>query len=1605
MKKTLKRIISVTLAFMLAIAGGSSVKQNVYAESGLVNHGNVTYGASTVGNFTVNGQQAFCMEHEKTSPTTGIEVTEEIYNDENIRKVLYYGYGGAEQWGGFESAEHGIVATSLTLSHYYAGTAIKSANQSFYDFLQTVSDAPDNTISISKSSLESYVEGGVQRTVNVTLNGDYRNTVTFPLPKNVTLHNVTTGITGTGSVTVSGGQTFYLFAPLSLNTTWNSGELKGSLPLYQPILCKTVLPTVQDVVRTGVFDPTNSISLTVKFSALGKGKLKKVDAKTDKPVAGVQLGIYTDKECTDRVEKLTTDSKGTVTSSDMEPGTYYVKEIKAAEGYVRSGKVYTLKIQAGKTTTLEISNKEQLANLTVIKKGKVLTGWSGTDFTYETAQLSGASFKITAGADIYRADGTKVYDEGDTVKAKVTTGTDGSVTVKNLHLGTYIVTETKTIDGYTINTTPKTVTLSYAGQTVEVVEGSASITNTRQTASVEVVKKDLKTKNPLSGGQYTLYAGNDIKNYDGKVIAKKDTALETATTGTDGKASYTVSLPIGNTYYIKETQAPYGYTRNTTDTYTFTFSDLADTEKTVEFSHTFENDFTTAELHMPKLDRETNKAEPQGDATLEGAVYGLYAKEDITHPDGKTGVLYKKDALVARLTTDKNGKAQADKLYLGKYYLKEITPPEGYVLDGTVYNVTFGYKGDLIPVVEESATVTEQVKKQPFCLIKVSDNGLVTELPNLKGAGFTAYLKSALKYDKDGEPDYENSTPVPLGENGETTIYSDEKGYLESIPLPYGTYVVVESVVPHNMTPVNPFEVKVTEHKPDTPQTWRVFSDKEFTAKLKIVKQDEETGKTILLPDTEFKIFNLDSQSYVVQYTTYPSKVRHETFKTDGSGTLTLPERLPVGNYRIEEVDAPDGYLLDEDGICFSVDTDTAYEVDEDTDDIIITSEYPDTSVKGELTIEKEGEALKDHFGSIYAGTQDKDFRYEKTGLAGAEFEVYAAEDICTPDHQTDEDGNRTKFYSKGELVSTLATDEDGKAVLKDLPLGTYRIVETKAPYGHILNKEEQTVTFAYVDEYTPVIQETVSFTNERQKVSLSVKKTDAETGKAVEGAEFSLYAKEDIVNSAGKTIVTADTLLATAVTDEDGTAAFDKDLPFGTYYAKETKIPQGYVSTEETIEFSPSYQGQDVKTVTIETAFENTPTTVEFTKTDLTGEKELDGARLTVTDLFGNIIDTWVSEAGKAHTIKNLTAGKTYLLKEETAPEGYATAESIRFTVEDTGKVQKVSMKDDSTKVEFTKTDLTGKQELDGAELTVTDKDGNVIDTWISEAEKPHIIGNLTAGETYTLTEKSAPEGYATAESINFKVKDTGEVQKVAMKDAPITVEISKTDITGKEELDGAKLTVTDKNGKTVDTWKSKAGKAHIIKNLKVGETYTLTEKTAPKGYTLSESVKFKVKDTGEVQKVTMKDKYTKGKVEIRKTDAKTGKPLAGVGFELRDAEGNVLETLVTDKDGKAESKEYPIGTYKNGSFQKATTYTVVETKTLEGYILDEKPQEVTFRWKDGKEEVLKATLELTNEPTEPKLPQTGEFPYWMLFTGAGALLAGASFIGWKYSRKKKDE
>ena len=1496
-------------------------------------------------------------------------------------------------------------------------------------------------------------------------------------------------------------------------------------------------------------DPVSAY-FKVKTENIGYGKLIKQDEETGAYLPNAKYGIYTDSSCTNKVDTLKTGNDGTDTSKGLVAGTYYVKEITAPEGYVLSDKVHTVVIKAGQTTVFYATDKEQMGALTIYKEGEVLTGWNGTNFVYETKKLPGATFKVTAGADIYRADGTKVYNKGDLIAENLVTGSDGQVVLTDLHLGTYVVTETKSINGYTINPNSKTVTIEYEDQNVTVQYESTSIYNERQKAEVSVEKKDSDTTKPLDGGQYTLYAGTDIKNYAGQVIVTKGTALQTVTTEENGKAAYTVDLPISNSYYISETKAPFGYQRNSSDVYSFNFNYLSETTAKATFSHTFANDRTTAKIHLFKVDKETGVAVPQGDATLEGAVYGVYAREDIIHPDGATGVVFKANDLIATITTDANGEAEVNNLYLGNYYVKEITPPVGYLLDEEEHDVVCDYEGDEVAEVSRTATSAEEVIKQPFQLIKVSDNGEDTEAPTLESAGFTVYLKSSLPVDSKGNYDFDKAEPVVIGANGETQLFTDSKGHLVTQPIPYGTYVVIETVTPKDMETIKPFEVVITEDS-DEPQVWRVFIDREFTAKLRVIKKDADTGRTVLIPDTEFKIFNMDTNEYVEMITTYPSKVVHTSFFTDADGDLILPDVLPLGNYRIEEVAAPYGYVLNVNYVEVAITTDTFYEVDPDTYEAIITIEYEDAPAVGELVIEKKGEVLDAYNGGLFADSEEKEFVYKEGSLAGAKFEVYAAEDIYTADMQCDEEGNRIKYYSAEDLVATVVTDENGKAVVKDLPLGSYRVVEVEAPYGYVLNSEEQVVTFVYVDDKTPVISESVTFANDRQKVDLSVVKKDAEDHSPLSGAVFGLYANADIVNAEGKVIIEKDELLEVATSDANGLVAFVKDYPIAAYYAKELEAPKGYVSNDTVIGFDVEYQGQDEKVAKYSFEFLNTPTTFEFTKEDITSGVELSGATLSVIDMDGNVVETWTSEAGKAHVIKKLEVGKTYILREEFAPYGYLQATDVEFTVADTEEIQSVVMKDEvptgtiiiykdgeflcdvnlvadhwySFIFDYFKDSLAGvtfevyaREDIvspDGLDTVyykadelvatiVTNDDGiamisdlplgkyylvetqtlegYVLDSTPIEAELTYIdqytkvvyagmdvtnerqkveisvikkdaeteetlsgaifglyakedivdstgrvivaadalIEKAVTGEDGTVTflsdlplgnyyvkEIEAPKGYVKSDEVFDVVAAYQEGIAVIEFEAefvnyPTKLEISKTDITGEHELKGATLSIIDAEGNVVESWVSD-GTVHYIERIPVGK-YILREEIAPYGYKIANDVEFEVTETVEIQKVSMKDELVKGKIIIEKTCEDSGKGIAGVEFEIRDKDGNVIETLITDKDGHAESKELDIAVFKDGSYVEDIKYYVVETKAADGYILDETVHEVVLQYDDAAPEVVTYTLSLTNKPTEPKLPQTGDDFNPMLYVGLGAaaLLAGATAL---VAKKKEEE
>ena len=976
----------------------------------------------------------------------------------------------------------------------------------------------------------------------------------------------------------------------------------------------------------------------------------------------------------------------------------------------------------------------------------------------------------------------------------------------------------------------------------------------------------------------------------------------------------------------------------------------------------------------------------------------------------------------------------------------------------------------------------------------------------VNAAEITAYNKTltAAGDNKNGKGDGWQPTGT-ANEYRLAEIFSNDTGNIRVQGLPYGTYLVVETTVPKDLYQAEPYLVVVDRNSPmsamatpkgsvltasDSYQKFTVL-DEQIEVYLRITKLDEETGKPVLLPGTAFQIYYLDDDGNYRMENGAPKLVRMTdtvnghltknvtTFYTNAEGILTLPEKLPLGKYRIVETTAPNGYYnawaADASHyVDFTITTDRIYQATGDKnengmDTLVIGEKYSNHETLGKLTIRKTGEVLTgwqsapDGIDPWMTGEAESgNFVYETRPLVGAEYTVTAAEDIYTQDRQLDNYGNRTLWYAKGDVVAVVTTGDgtadtavfapartaatyDFLSVIHDgtigevsvtLPLGSYHIAETKPPYGYVGTDAAFDVTLAWDNQTQEiVVADAVEFHNEREKAKVGIYKTDLESGKYLAGAVFNLYTADDIYDADGNLVFAAGELVATSPeTNADGYTYFTCDIPIrgeqygssthkdavtnsGKYIVKELRAPLGYYVNEELMEVTFTYDGEAVQV--LESTCTDKPTEMWVSKRDLTNDEELPGATLTIQDMDGNIVESWVS-TDTPHRVTGLHLGDAYTLTETRPADGYALADDITFRLlqkadEDGSNLQEaevyylttrnflfwtwddwkllddatVIMRDDTIKAEFSKKDLTTMEELPGAELTITDKDGKKIDRWVS-TDKPHYIEKLPAG-TYTLTEITAPDGYAFAESVQFTVLPTGEVQQFEMLDDVIKVEISKKDLTTMEELPGAELTLTDKDGKEIDRWVS-TDKPHYIEKLPAGE-YTLTEVKAPDGYAFAESVLFTVLPTGEVQQFEMRDDVIK--VEISKVDITTNKELPGA------------ELIITNKDGKVV--EHWTSTDKPHYIEKlpAGDYTLTEVKAPDGYAFAEsvpftvlptgEVQRVVMKDAPIPEQPVQPTPPSTPTPT-PLIPQTGDtFPLGLFLALAGISLAGLAALIYK--------
>ena len=581
------------------------------------------------------------------------------------------------------------------------------------------------------------------------------------------------------------------------------------------------------------------------------------------------------------------------------------------------------------------------------------------------------------------------------------------------------------------------------------------------------------------------------------------------------------------------------------------------------------------------------------------------------------------------------------------------------------------------------------------------------------------------------------------------------------------------------------------------------------------------------------------------------------------NGEIVL-DNLLVGEYTITEKGAPFGYLVNTSTFSTTVNPGQ-------TSEVTITDEAP----TGRILVKKT-----DADGIIQG----------EASLEGAEYTVYD---------------------SQKKEVGKITTDKEGHGSLNNLLLGTYTVKETKAPVGYNLDPNTYTVELTYKDQTSSIIFSSVESQDKVKTGYIEILKTDTDN-QPLKGGEFGIYTNSDMY--IGSTLYKKGQLVMSIKTNEKGIAKSDP-LPYGSYYVKEMKAPGIEEGNKENFVLSDEIQyvkisGDKVFSMTF------VDVTVTASKKDITGSDEIKGAKMQVTDMNGQVIDTWTS-GEKPHSIKGLTEGHDYILTEITAPDGYVKAQSIKFTVSKDKKNETVVMKDKQVKI--SKTDLTGKKELKGAHLEVRDEFNKVVDSWTS-TDEPHYVSGLEEGKMYTLIEITAPDGYLKAESIQFTVSTDKKNETVVMKDGQITV--SKTTITGKEELEGAKLEVRDESNNIIDSWTS-THEPHYVSGLEEGKTYTLIETTAPDGYVKAESIQFTV--SKENQTVVMKD----GQVTVSKTTMTGKEELEGAKLEVRDESNNVVDSWTS-----TNKPHYVSG------LEEGKTYTLIETTAPDGYVKAESIQ-----------------------------------------------------------------
>lgn len=981
-----------------------------------------------------------------------------------------------------------------------------------------------------------------------------------------------------------------------------------------------------------------------------------------------------------------------------------------------SGNKLTISSKTAPTGTVAITaNKKnsQRKGLIVWSDGKYVPGVGIQDIVtyaqevndpvkgFVNLKVSYGSAKIVKTSEDGKVSGISFHISGNGVDKTVQTNSKGEIQIDNLVPGVYTVTE-QSYDKY----------------------------NPQETRRVTVVSGQVATvtfNNTLKRGELKVIKSSEDKLVEGVTFHIYGTSLsgiavdEYAVTNAKGIATFDDVLISGSSPYVVEEV-------NTAIRYVIPKAQNTPIKWNEVTTRSFTNVLKKFAVTVTKSDSE--KGQPQGNATLAGAKYGIYKGEQ----------------LIDEYYTDVNGQFTTKEYVCDTdWTIRELAPSEGYLLDDTVHKVGADPK---LYTVEHNLTsndVTEDVIKGNISIIKHTDNGdTQIETPEA-GATFEIYLKSAGSF-KNADEDERD------------IIVCDENGYGETKDMPYGTYTVHQTKGWDGRELMDDFDVFIAKDG----QTYRfIINNRNFESYIKVVKQDKETGKTIPYAGAGFQIYDPDGNLVKMKYT-YPQITEIDTFYTSADGTLVTPEKLPYGKgFSLVEVQAPYGYVLDSTPVYFDVAENNSTEEGGVT---VIKVEKPNMAQKGTITVEKSGEVF---FGVSVTGEENKDTIYQPLydvqGLSGAVYEIRAAEDIYTPDG--------TLRASKCDVVDTVTTGKNGLVKSKELYLGKYEVKEIKAPYGMVLNGESHSVELVYAGQNVAVTETATFFYNERQKVEISLIKT-LETDELfgigangeIENISFGLFAAEEIVSASG-TSIPADGLIEIVSLNTDGTAVFKTDLPFGKYYVKELATDDHYILNDKTYPVTFEYAGQKTEKVEL-TANDGTPIENNLIYGSVSGKKVDESGQSLGGALIGlfkpdeteftkeNALMTAVSAEDGSFSFDKIPYGH-WVIREIEQPTGFVLNDAAYdVKIKDDGQVVDVEIENKRIRgnITLTKVDAEYPQNtLQGAIFEVyedtnnngkLDAEDKLIGTLDEKENGVYEMLNLLYGR-YFLKETKAPEGF----------------------------------------------------------------------------------------------------------------------------------------------------------------------------------------------------------------------------------------------------------------------